>query len=113
MISVIEIPRLFAETRGNCTKVAGTPNDNHVVAFKEDLLSVCLQIAFKRTNADDPYGAILEDARYCVTITTNTSYNRQVAARANYDPGLQVDEPARRASERKELVAQARHRAQR
>ena len=42
MTSVVKITRLFAEARNNCTKVAGTPNDDHVVAFKEDLLNACL-----------------------------------------------------------------------
>ena len=63
MTSVVEITRLFAEVRENLTKVAGTPSDDHVVAFKEDLLNVCLQIAFEGTNAGNPSGAILEDSR--------------------------------------------------
>ena len=63
MTSVVEITRLFVEARENLTKVSGTPNDDHVVNFKEDLLNVCLQIAFKITNAGNPSGAILEDAR--------------------------------------------------
>ena len=42
MTPVVKITRLFAEARDNCTKVAGTPNNDHVVAFKEDLLNVCL-----------------------------------------------------------------------
>ena len=42
MTSVIDITRLFAEAHDNHTKFAGTPNDDHVVAFKEDLLNVCL-----------------------------------------------------------------------
>ena len=99
MTSVVEIIRLFAEARDNRTKVTGTSNDDHVVAFKEDLLNVCLQIAFKGTDASNPSGVILEDARYQVAVATNTPYNRQVAARANYDPDFQVENPARRAKE--------------
>ena len=64
MTSVVKITRLFVETRNNRTKVAGTPNDDDVVTFKEDLLNVYFQIAFKGTNAGDPSGAILEDVRY-------------------------------------------------
>ena len=63
MTSVVNITRFFAEARNNHKEVAGTPNDDHVVAFKEDLLNVCLQIAFEGTDAGDPYGSILEDAR--------------------------------------------------
>ena len=99
MTSTIKITCLFAETRDNRTKVTGTPNNDHVVAFKEDLLNVCLQIAFKGTNAGDPSGAILEDARYRVAIATNTPYDRQVATRANYDPDLQADNPVHRVKE--------------
>ena len=40
MTSVVKITRLFAEAHDNRTKVAGTPNDNHSVAFKEELLNV-------------------------------------------------------------------------
>ena len=32
-------------------------------------------------------------------MATNTPYDRQVAARANYDPDLQADDPARRSKE--------------
>ena len=99
MTSVVEITRLFAEARDNCTKVAGTSNGEHVVAFKEDLLNVCLQIAFKGADARNPSGAILEDARYRVAVATNVPYNRQVAARANYDPNRQSDDPVRHAKE--------------
>ena len=101
MTSVVKITRLFAEARDNCTKGTGTPNNNHAVAFKEDLLNVCLQIAFKGTNAGNPSGAILEDARYRVAVATNTPYGCQVVARANYDPNLQVDNPTRHAKEGK------------
>ena len=62
MTSVVDITRLFAEAHDNHTKVAGKPNNDHAVLFKEDLLNVCLQIAFKDTDAGDPSGAILEDA---------------------------------------------------
>ena len=51
----------FAEARDNRTKFAGTPNYDHVVTFKEDLLNFCLQISFGGTNAGNPSGAILED----------------------------------------------------
>ena len=61
MTSVVKITRLFAEAHDNQTKVASTPNDNHVVTFKEDLLNVCLQIAFEGTNSGDPSGAIFKD----------------------------------------------------
>ena len=62
MTSVVEITRLFVEARDNRTKFSGTPNDDHVVNFKEDLLKVCLQISFEGTESGDPSGAILEDA---------------------------------------------------
>ena len=99
MTSVVEITRLFADARDNHMKVAGTPNDDHVVASKEDLLNVCLQIAFEGTDAGDSSGAILEEARYGVAIMTNTPYDYQVAAHANYDPNLQEDDPTCRAKE--------------
>ena len=99
MTSVVNITRFFAEARNNHKKVAGTPNDDHVVAFKEDLLNVCLQIAFKGADAGESSGAILEDARYRVAFATNTPYDRQVAARVNYDPNLQADNPAHSAKE--------------
>ena len=63
MTSVVEITRLFAEARNNRMKVAGTPNDDHVIAFKDDLLNICLQIAFEGTDAGDPSGTILEEPR--------------------------------------------------
>ena len=72
MTSVVKITHLFAEARENCTKFAGTPNDKHAVAFKEDLLNVCLQIAFEGPDAGDPSGAILEDARYQAAVVMNT-----------------------------------------
>ena len=99
MTSVVKITRLFVEVHNNQTKVAGTPNDEHVVLFKEDLLNVCLQIACEGTNARDPSGAILNDARYQVAVAMNTLYECQVAARANYDRNPRVDDPARRAKE--------------
>ena len=88
MTSLVEITCLFAEACDNQTKITGTHNDDYVVTFKEDLLNVCIQIAFEGTNADNPSGAILEDACYQVAVTTNMSYDPQVAARANYDPLL-------------------------
>ena len=83
MNSVVKITRLFAKARDNRTKVAGTPNDNHVFAFKEDLLNICLKISFECTDTGDPSSAILEDARYRVAVATNNPYDRQVAAHAN------------------------------
>ena len=62
MTYVVKITCLFAEACDNCMKVADTPNDDHVVTFKEDLLNVCLQIAFKGTDDGNPSGAILEEA---------------------------------------------------
>ena len=99
MTSGLEITCLFAEAHENQTKVAGTPNDGHVVTFKDDLLNVCLQIACEGTNARDPSGAILNDARYQVAVAMNTLYECQVAARANYKPNIKADDPARRAKE--------------
>ena len=61
MTYIVKITGLFAETHDNQTKVSSTPNDDHVVNFKEDLSNGCLQIACKGTNAGDPSGAILED----------------------------------------------------
>ena len=77
----------------------GNPNDNHVFNFKEVLLNVCLQITFKGTDAGNPSVNILEDARYQVTVSTSTPYDRQVAAHANYDPNLKADDPTCRAKE--------------
>ena len=77
----------------------GTPNDDHVVTFKEDLLKVCLQIEFEGTDTSDPSGAILEDACYQVAVSTSTPYDRQVAARVNYNSNCKTDDPARRAEE--------------
>ena len=74
-----------------------TPNDDHVVNFKEGVLNVCLQITFEDTNTSNPYGAIPEDARYQVAVSTSTLYNQQVAVCANYKPNLKVNDPARRA----------------
>ena len=96
MTSVVKITCLFAEARDNCTKVSGTPKDNHVVAFNDDLLNVCLQIDFKGTDAGNYSGAILKDFRYRVAFATNIPYVRQVAAHVNYDPYLQAYDPARR-----------------
>ena len=76
MTSGLEITCLFAEAHDNQTKVAGTPNNNHVVTFKEDLLDVCFQIAFEGTKDGNPSGAILEGARYQVAVATNTPYDR-------------------------------------
>ena len=99
MTSVVDITRLFAEAHDNHTKVAGKPNNDHAVLFKEDLLNVCLQIAFKDTDAGDPSGAILEDAWYQVAIVMNTFYDCQVVAHANYDPDLQADDTVCQAKE--------------
>ena len=99
MTSAVEITCLFAETLNNHTKVAGTPNDNHVIAFKEYLLSVCLQIASKGTNTGNSSSAILEYARYQAAVVTNVPYDCHVAARANYDSKIQADNPALRSKE--------------
>ena len=99
MTSVVKITRLFAEARDNRTKVAGTPNNDHVVAFKEDLLNVCLQIASEGTDARNPSGTTLENAHYRAAVAMNTPYERQIAARANYDPDLQEDNIVRRSKE--------------
>ena len=99
MTSVIKITCLFAGARDNRTKVTNKPNDNHFIKFKEDLLNVYLQIAFKGTDAGNPSSAIFEDTRYQVAVATSTPYDFQVAAQANYDPDLQSDKPARRAKE--------------
>ena len=72
---------------------------NHVINFKEDLLSVCLQISFEGTDYGDPSGAILEDACYQDAVSVSTLYDLQVAARANYDPNIKAKDPARRAKE--------------
>ena len=99
MTSVIKITCLFAGARDNRTKVTNKPDDNHFIKFKEDLLNVYLQIAFKGTDAGNPSSAIFEDTRYQVAVATSTPYDCQVAAQANYDPDLQSDKPARRAKE--------------
>ena len=54
---------------------------------------------FEGNNASNPSGAILEDACYRVAVAKNPPYDRQVASRANYDPDLQSDDPARHAKE--------------
>ena len=99
MTSVVKITRLFVEARDNQKKFSGTPNNDHVVNFKEELLNVCLQISPKGTNSGNPSGAILEDAHYQVVLSKSTLYDRQVAARANYKPNLKADDPARRSKE--------------
>ena len=80
-------------------KKKGTSKKHHVVTFKEDLLNVCPQIAFKGTDVGDPSGASLEDACYQVAVSTSTPYDRQVAARVNYNSNCKTDDPARRAEE--------------
>ena len=94
MNSVIETTRLFVEACDNRKRVSGTPNDDHVVKLKEDLLNVCLQSLFEGTNASDPPGAILEVACYQVDVSKSTPRNRQIVVRANYDPNLKANNPA-------------------
>ena len=99
MPSIVKITRLFAEASNNRKKVSSTPNDDHVVNFKEELLSICLQIAFEGTDTSDPSAAIPGDARYQAAVSTSLPYDHQVAACANYDPNLEVEDPTRRAKE--------------
>ena len=93
MTSVVKLTRLFAEARDNRTKVSGTPNYDHIFTFKEDLLNVCLQIAFEGTNVGDPSVPILDYSRYQFDFLTTTTYDRHVAACVNCDPNLEADNP--------------------
>ena len=88
MTSVTEITRLFQSAANKQSKVDGPLNDDHMLKFKEDLLNVTFQITFEGTNMGDPSGAILADAKYKAANTTTVSYDRQLAARANYDASI-------------------------
>ena len=99
MTSVAEIIRLFQSAANDQSKVDRPPNDNHTLKFKEDLLNVTLQITFEGTNGGDPSGAILADAKYKAANSTTVSYDRQLAARANYDATIKENDPARRSKE--------------
>ena len=46
MTSVDDIGRLFKAACDGHANVAGTPSEDDVISFKEDLLNMCLQIAF-------------------------------------------------------------------
>ena len=83
MTPVNNISRLFKAARDSHAKVDGTPPDNDVISFKEDLFNVCLQIAFEGTDVSDPAGAILNDATYKRVNMTGTMYERKLAARKN------------------------------
>ena len=56
-----EVPTTFDPKSPN-DRFQGIPNNVHVIVFKEDLLKVCLQIAFGGTDAGNPSDAILEDS---------------------------------------------------
>ena len=57
------------------------------------------QIMFEGTDDGDPSGAILSDAKYKASNATAVSYDRQLAARANYDASILDKYPARRSKE--------------
>ena len=99
MTSVAEIIYLFQSAADEQSKVNGTPNDDHTLKFKEDLLNVTFQITFEGTDRGDPSGAILADAKYKAANLTAVSYDRQLAARANYNAYILVNDPARRSKE--------------
>ena len=94
MTSVAEIIRLVQSDADKQSKVDGPPNDDHTLIFKEDLLNVTFQIKFEGTDSGDPTGAILSNAKYKAANTTAISYNRQLAARANYNASILDNDPA-------------------
>ena len=57
------------------------------------------QITFEGTDSGDPSGAILSDAKYKAANVTAVSYDRQLAARANYDVLILDNDLARRSKE--------------
>ena len=59
------------------------------------MLNVTFQITFEGTDVGDPSGAILSDADYKAANATAVSYDRQLAARANYDASILDNDPAR------------------
>ena len=77
----------------------GPPNDDHTLKFKEDLLNMTFQITFEGTDGGDPSGAILSDANYKAANATAVSYDRQLAARANYDVSILDNDPDRLSKE--------------
>ena len=93
MTFVNKIVRLFKAARDRYAKVYGSPSNNNVISFKEYLLNVCLKIAFKRTDAGDPSGAILEDAHYKRVNMNRSLYKQQVATRKFYDNIIAFDDP--------------------
>ena len=99
MTSVAEIIRLFQLAADKQLKVDGPPNDDHTLKFKEDLLNVAFHITFEGTGGGDPSGAILTDTKYKAANATTVLYNRQLAARANYDATIKENDPARRSKE--------------
>ena len=54
-----------------------------------------LLVVSKGTDSGDPSGAILSDATYKATNATAVSYDRQLAARANYNALILDNNPAR------------------
>ena len=101
MTSVAEIIRLFQLAADEQSKVDGPPNDDHTLKFKEDILNVTFQITFEGTDGGDPSGAILTNAKYKAANATALSYDRQLAACANYDSSILENDPARRSKEEK------------
>ena len=99
MTSVAEIICLFQSASDKQSKVDGPPNDDYTLIFKEDLLNMTFQITFEGTNSGDPSGAILYDAKYKAANATAVSYDRQLAARANYDASILDNYPACRSKE--------------
>ena len=94
MTSVTEIIQLFQSAANEQSKVDGPPNDDHMLKFKEDLLNVTFQITFEGTDDGEPSGAILTDAKYKAVNSTTLLYDRQLAARANYDATIKENDPA-------------------
>ena len=52
------------------------------------------QITFEGTDSGDPSGATLSDAKYKAANVTAVSYDRQLAAHANYDASILDNDPA-------------------
>ena len=99
MTSVAEIIRLLQSAADKQSKVYGQPNDDHTLIFKEDLLNVTFQITFEGTDSGDPSSAVLSDAKYKAANATAVSYDRQLAARANYNASILDNNPACRSKE--------------
>ena len=94
---VNEIFRLFKAACNSHAKVDGTPSDDNAISLKEDLLNMCLQITFEGTDDGDLSGAIIEEARYKRVNMNGASYDRQLAARKNYNDSIAVNNNLRRA----------------